>query len=258
MRRSVRVLGLVLAAMVWAMPLRTLAAVTVAAAADLQLALTEAAHAYEKEGGQPPRLVFGASGNLMRQIAQGAPFELFLSADEQYVEMLHRGGHTVDAGVLYAIGHVVLYAPHGSPVKVDPQLADLRRATADGRLQKLSLANPEHAPYGRVARAVLQSRGLWEQLQGKLVLGENVSQAAQYAASGAVQAGLFALSLAITPNFARAGEYVVLPEEWHPPLRQRMVLTRRAGVEARKFYHWLQSPPAREIFKNYGFALPGE
>jgi molybdate transport system substrate-binding protein len=231
---------------------------TIAAASDLKFALEEVAKAYEQTSGQKLRLVFGASGNLTRQIAQGAPFDLFLSADEQYVFDLHKQGLTVDEGVLYAIGHVVLFVPKGSSIKVDAKLEDLKRAIDDGRLKKLSIANPEHAPYGRAARAVLQSAGLWDKVQDKLVLGENVSQAAQYAASGATQAGLFALSLAVTPNYRQAGSYVVLPEAWHPPLRQRMVLLKRAGEGARSFQAYLQQPAARGILKTYGFALPGE
>ena len=231
---------------------------TIAAASDLKFALEEVAKAYEQTSGQKLRLVFGASGNLTRQIAQGAPFDLFLSADEQYVFDLHKQGLTVDEGVLYAIGHVVLFVPKGSPIKADAGLEDLKRAIDDGRLKKLSIANPEHAPYGRAARAVLQSAGLWDKVQDKLVLGENVSQAAQYAASGATQAGLFALSLAVTPNYRQAGSYVVLPEAWHPPLRQRMVLLKRAGEGARRFQAYLQQPAARGILKTYGFALPGE
>lgn len=230
---------------------------TVAAASDLKYALEELATAYERESGKKLRLVFGSSGNLMRQIAQGAPFELFLSADEEYVYTLREQGHTVDDGLLYAVGHIVLYVPNGSAIQADAQLADFKRALDDGRLKRVSIANPEHAPYGRAARAVLQANGLWDKLNGKLVLGENVSQAAQFAASGTVQAGLFALSLAVTPNFERAGSYAVLPESWHPPLRQRMVLTKRAGDGARDFYAFLQTQAARVVLKRYGFALPG-
>lgn len=231
---------------------------TVAAASDLKFALEEVARAYTQQSGKTVRLAFGASGTLMRQIAQGAPFDLFMSADEQYVLDLHRQGFTVDEGMLYAIGHVVLFVPHGSPIHAEATLEDLRRAVDDGRLKKLSIANPEHAPYGRAARDVLQAAGLWEKVQGRLIMGENVSQAAQYAASGSVQAGLFALSLALSPNFVRAGSYAVLPERWHRPLRQRMVLTKRAGPPAREFYAFLQQPAARTILRKYGFALPGE
>jgi len=137
-------------------------------------------------------------------------------------------------------------------------LADLRQALADGRLVKLAIANPEHAPYGRAAMEALKSAGLWPAVEPKLVLGENVSQAAQFAASGSTQAGIFALSLALAPNFRDAGSYVPIPEALHRPLRQRMVLLSKAGATARAFYAFSQGPVARAIFRRYGFLLPGE
>jgi molybdate transport system substrate-binding protein len=232
--------------------------IIVAAASDLKFALDEVAQRYQAETGQVLRLSYGSSGNFVQQITQGAPFDLFLSADESYVFELNRRGLTMDQGVMYAIGHVVLFTPTGSPVHADAQLQDLKLALADGRLQKLAIANPEFAPYGRAARAVLQSRGLWEAAQPHLVFGENVAQAAQFAASGSTQAGIFALSLARSPNYAKAGAYVILNADWHAPLRQRMVLLKRSAAAARLFYQYLQQPAARAIFKRYGFALPGE
>ena len=232
--------------------------VIVAAASDLKFALDEVAQRYQAETGQVLRLSYGSSGNFVQQIVQGAPFDLFLSADENYVFDLNRRGLTVSEGVLYAIGHVVLFTPNGSPVHADAQLQDLKLALADGRLQKLAIANPKFAPYGRAARAVLQSRGLWEAAQPHLVFGENVAQAAQFAASASTQAGIFALSLAKSPNYAKAGAYVILNDDWHAPLRQRMVLLKRSAATARLFYEYMQQPAARAIFKRYGFALPGE
>lgn len=226
---------------------------TVAAAASVQYALEEIAAAYEKDTGGKVRLVFGSSGNLSRQIAQGAPFQIFLSADEQFVYDLHKQGHAIDDGIVYAIGRVVLFVPKGSSIQVDAQLTDLARAIDDGRLKKLAIANPEHAPYGRAAQAVLEYKGLWEKVRGRLVMGENISQAAQYAASGSAQAGLIALSLAAQPNFRQAGSYVVLAETWHAPLRQRMTLLKRGDENARKFYAYLQQPAARDIFRKHGF-----
>lgn len=231
---------------------------TIAAASDLKFALDEVVKAYEADTGAKLRVSYGASGNFARQIAQGAPFDMFLSADESYVAELQRQGFAVDEGKLYALGHVVLFVPQGSPVKADAQLQDLRAAIADGRLKKLAIANPEHAPYGRAARDVLQHSGLWDAVQDKLVLGENVSQAAQFAASGSAQAGVFALSLAMSPNFSNAGSYVILAAEWHAPLRQRMVLLKRGADNARPFYEYMQQAKARAILKRYGFALPGD
>jgi molybdate transport system substrate-binding protein len=140
---------------------------------------------------------------------------------------------------------------------VDAELSDLKSALADGRVQRFAIANPEHAPYGRAAEQVLKSQGLWDALQPKLVLGENVSQAARFATSGSAQAGIFAYSLALSPNVSGLGSYVLLPEGLHQPLRQRMALIKGANMTAQKFYRYLQQPVARQIFKRYGF-LPAE
>lgn len=228
----------------------------VAAASDLKFALDEIVERFASKGNTKPVVAYGSSGNFHRQIRQGAPFELFLSADEHFVRELATAGLTVDDGQPYAIGRIVLFVPKGSPVKADADMADLRAALADGRLRKLAIANPEHAPYGRAAREALQRAGLWEAAQPKLVLGENVSQAAQFAAGGSAQAGIFALSLALAPAFGDAGAWVRIPEDRHAPLRQRMVLTKRAGPEARAFHAFLQQSEARAILARHGFTLP--
>ncbi|MBK9606293.1 MAG: molybdate ABC transporter substrate-binding protein [Betaproteobacteria bacterium] len=230
----------------------------IAAASDLKFALDEIAGAFQRQTGRKVRVAYGSSGNFFSQIAQDAPFELFMSADEEYVFRLARQGRVADDGMPYAIGRIVLFVPAGSPVKADAQFADLRRALADGRLRKFAIANPEHAPYGRAAKQALQEKGLWEAIEPRLVLGENVSQAAQFAVSGSAQGGIFALSLARAPAFGNAGSYVLVPQELHQPLKQRMVLTRKAGDVAREFYAYMQQPAARTVFRKYGFALPGE
>ena len=230
----------------------------IAAASDLKFALDEIAGAFQRQTGRKVRVAYGSSGNFFSQIAQDAPFELFMSADEEYVFRLARQGRVADDGMPYAIGRIVLFVPAGSPVKADAQFADLRRALADGRLRKFAIANPEHAPYGRAAKQALQEKGLWEAIEPRLVLGENVSQTAQFAVSGSAQGGIFALSLARAPAFGNAGSYVLVPQELHQPLKQRMVLTRKAGDIAREFYAYMQQPAARTVFRKYGFALPGE
>lgn len=230
----------------------------VAAAADLKFALSEIAAGYEKETGKAIKLSFGSSGNFARQIPQGAPFELFLSADEDYILKLAAEGLMQGEGRLYAIGRIALIVPAGSKLLADSELKDLVAAVADGRIQRFAIANPEHAPYGRAARAALQRAGVWEKLQGKLVLGENVAQAAQFATSGSAQGGIVAWSLARSPEVARLGTAALIPESWHPPLRQRMALTRKAGDEARRFYDYLQQPAARAVFERYGFSLPAK
>ena len=230
----------------------------VAAASDLRFALDDVAAAYTRETGQSVRIVYGSSGNFRRQIAEGAPFALFMSADEGFVFVLAKQGFTLDDGALYAIGRLALVVPAGSPLKLDAELRDIAAAVADGRLRKFAIANPEHAPYGRAAQEALTRAGAWDALAGHLVLGENVSQAAQFAISGSSQGGIVALSLALAPGALQDARFIAIPERLHAPLRQRMVLTKRADTSARDFYRYLQQPAARAIFVRYGFALPGE
>lgn len=230
----------------------------VAAAADLRFALDELAASFTRATGRPLRIVYGSSGNFRRQIAEGAPFELFLSADEAYVVALHREGRLVDEGALYAIGRLALVLPAGSPLQADPTLGDLAKALADGRLKRFAIANPEHAPYGRAAQEALTAAGAWPAIRGHLVLGENVAQATQFAVSGSTQGGLVALSLARAPGALGSAAHVEIPATLHGPLRQRMALTRRAGDSARAFYDWLRGTPARAVLARYGFAAPPE
>ena len=231
---------------------------TVAAAADLKFALEEIAQSFRQETGKEIRLVFGSSGNFVTQIENGAPFQMLLSADEDYVLRLAEKGLTRGKGALYAIGRVVLFVPAGSPLEADASLRDLELALGDGRLKRFAIANPAHAPYGRAAREALRKRGLWEGIEPRLVLGENASQAMQFAASGSTQGGIVPLSLSKAPQFAKLGSFAPLPADWHRPLRQRTVLLRNAGAVAEAFYAYVQTPKAREVLVRHGFALPGE
>ncbi len=228
----------------------------VAAASDLQFALEEIAGAFSRDTGLAVRLAFGSSGNLSRQIRQGAPFQLFLSADEDYVNELVRAGLTRDDGALYAVGRLAVIAAHRSPLKVDAALDDLARALDDGRVSRFAIANPEHAPYGRRAVEALRHRGLWATIEGKLVFGENVSQAAQFAVSANAQGGIVAHSLVRAPQVSAQVSHAELPAAWHTPLRQRMVLLRGAGATAERFYSYLQQPVARTLLDRHGFTLP--
>ncbi|HEX6704038.1 MAG TPA: molybdate ABC transporter substrate-binding protein [Albitalea sp.] len=226
----------------------------VAAASDLQFALPEVAAAFHQAGTQRVELNFGSSGNFARQIQQGAPFDLFLSADEGFVHRLADAGLTRDRGNLYAIGRIVLMAPRSSALKLDAELDGLRRDW--DRVRRFAIANPEHAPYGRAAREALEKRGMWAQVQERLVLGENISQATQYIATGAADAGITALSLALAPPVAAQTRHVPLPESLHAPLRQRMVLLKGARPAALAFHEFLSSPEARAMLSRHGFAAP--
>lgn len=230
----------------------------VAAAADLQFALVEVAEAFKKQTGKSVRLTFGSSGNFARQIRQNAPFQVFFSANEDFVKDLAKDGFMRDQGELYAIGRIVLIVPKGSPLEADGTLADLKAALAAGRVKKFAIANPEHAPYGARAEEALKTAGIWDAIKPKLVLGENVSQAAQFATSADAQGGIIAYSLALSPKVSALGSYQLIPVGMHKSLRQGMGLTRNASATAVAFYEFAKSPSARKIFRQFGFVLPGE
>ena len=156
----------------------------IAGASDLQFAITEIAQRFRADTGQEVRLSLGSSGNITRQIEQGSPVEMFLSADEAFVFRLADGGHTRDRGELYAIGRIVLLTPPGSPLRTADGMEAIRAALDAGQIRRFAIANPEHAPYGRAAEQALRAAGLWDRIQPHLVLGENVSQAAQFATLG--------------------------------------------------------------------------
>ncbi|ABS62460.1 molybdenum ABC transporter, periplasmic molybdate-binding protein [Parvibaculum lavamentivorans DS-1] len=231
----------------------------IAAAATLQFALTDVATAFTGKTGKEVKLAFGSSGNFFRQIQQGAPFQMFLSADEGFVMGLTEKGLTANGeGDIYAVGRLVIMAGEGSPLLADGTLADLGAALEDGRLKKFAIANPEHAPYGRAAKEALDKAGLWDAIEDKLVIGENISQAAQFATSGNAQGGLIAYSLALAPEVGTRGTYALVPEDRHRPLRQRMALLKGAGETAHAFYGFMQGEEARAIMRRYGYVLPGE
>lgn len=257
MRRRVIVLGVVLTLAIALTPARAESqAPLIAAASDLQFALREIGATYEAKTGERLRLTFGSSGQFATQIRSGAPIELFFSADEGLVQGLAKDGLTQGEGAVYAEGRLALFLPNGSLLKGDETLADLAAAAKDGRLQRLAIANPEHAPYGRRAEEALTKAGMLPGVRSKLVFGENVSQAAQFVASGAASAGIIAYSLALSPDYAKQGRHALISKDLHTPLIQRMVLLPRAGPIARTFFAYLQSPEARTVLARHGFAVP--
>ena len=228
----------------------------IAAAANLNFALTEVAEAFARDHGMQVNLVFGASGTLTRQIEDGAPFELFLAADEEFPNRLAAAGLTRGGGVVYAMGRLVLFAPAGSRLSVDERLQGLAQLVKSGGAIRFAIANPEVAPYGRAAEAVLRKRGLWDAIRPKLVLGDTIAQAAQIASTGNALGGLLAYSLVLAPGLAGGGAYALIPEADYPPIRQRMVLLERAGPVAVEFYAYLQGARARSILAKHGFGVP--
>ncbi|MCZ7562941.1 MAG: molybdate ABC transporter substrate-binding protein [Burkholderiales bacterium] len=257
-RLSFLTLSFLMLAAAACLPARAAGAPVVAAAANLGFALPEIAAAFERATGRRVELAFGSSGNLARQIVQGGPYELFLSADEARVHYVLERGRAEDAGRIYAVGRLALFAAHGSPVAVDPELAGLAAALREGKVRRIAIANPELAPYGAAAREVLRRQGLWEAAQGRLAVGENVSQAAQFALTGAVDAAFIPYSLARAPTLQGKGAVALLPDSQHAPIRQRMALLKGAGETARAFHAFMTGGEARAILERYGFASPVE
>ncbi len=228
----------------------------VAAATDLKFALPAVATAFEGATGKSVKLTFGASGQLAAQIENGAPFEVFLSADEALVTGLAAKGLTRDGGKLYGLGHVALYIPEGSPVAADANLAGLKAALASSTLGKFAIANPEHAPYGRAARAALQKAGLWDAIGPHLVLGENVSQALQFAETGGAGGALVSAPLVEAPEFTGKGHHVRVAAALAAPLRQRLVVLKTASPDAAEFAAFITSDKGQAILAKYGFSAP--
>ncbi len=227
---------------------------SVAAAADLGSVLPEIAAQYQKQGGSEIKLSFGSSGNLTTQIENGAPFDVFFSADEDYPRRLvEQGLAEKDSFYRYAVGRLVVWGPKGSlPKFAQRGLAGL----GDAGCTKIAIANPKFAPYGRAAESVLRHARIYDALAARLVVGENVSQAAQFLESGNATCGLIPLSHAL--RIKSPGEYWPVPLEAYPTLNQAaVVLTHsRQKDSARQFLEFLRTPKATSLLTRYGFSLP--
>jgi len=232
--------------------------ITVAAAADMSAALPELVSAYTKKTGQAVKLSFGASGNLTNQIRNGAPFDIFFSADEQYPQQLITEGlASQDTLYRYAVGRLVLWVPNDSPL----DLSKLGiKALLDPSVKKISIANPATAPYGRAAEATLRHFGIYDHVADRLVVGENISQAAQFVESGNAQAGLVALSHALAPAMKDKGRYWTVPLDAYPTLNQAAVVLTKSKQQdaAHKFLDFMRSAEAASLLTSYGFSLPPE
>jgi molybdate transport system substrate-binding protein len=237
--------------------LATAQEITVAAAADMSAALPDLVAAYTKKTGQTVKLSFGASGNLTNQIRNGAPFDVFFSADEEYPQQLIAEGLVSGTTYRYAVGRLVLWVPSDSPLDL-PKMG--MTALLDPSVKKISIANPATAPYGRAAAAALRHFGIYDQVSSRLVVGENVSQAAQFVESGNAQAGLIALSHALAPAMKDKGRYWTVPLDSYPTLNQAAVVLSRSkqGDAAHRFLDFVRSPEATSLLATYGFSLPAE
>mgnify|MGYP001473559841 CR=1 FL=1 len=242
----------------WTQTTKSPADLNVAAAADLSSALQEISDRFEKTTGVKVRLSFGASGALTQQIENGAPFDLFFSADMDFPRQLIKAGYAEDSSLYqYAVGKLVLWVPENSPLDVE-HLG--MKVLLDPSVQKISIANPQHAPYGRAAVEALKHSGLYDRLSSHFVIGENISQAAQFVESGNAQAGFVALAHAIAPAMRGKGKYWEVPADYYPPLAQGLVIVShsRHEKEAEQFLQYIKTKEAADVLQRYGFTLPSQ
>ncbi len=229
--------------------------ITIAAASDLSFAFKELVSEYETTSGNQVKLTLGSSGNFFAQIQNGAPFDLYFSADISYPKKLEEAGLIVPGSLYrYAIGRIVLWARHESPVDVTQGIAALRHSSA----KTIAIANPRHAPYGRAAIAAMEHFKMYDDVKDRLVLGENVSQTAQFVESGAADIGIIALSLARAPAMSTQGTYWEIPTEAHPTLEQGAIIVKasKRADSAKQFLEFVKSRQGVAIMTRYGFAAP--
>jgi molybdate transport system substrate-binding protein len=227
--------------------------VSIAAAADLKFAMDEIRGAFAREEPEVVvKLTYGSSGNFRTQIAQGAPFDVYFSADKIYPQKLVDEGHAVGPITPYAIGRIVLWSPTSDVGSLS--LAGL----VDPSFARIAIANPRHAPYGQRAEEALRAAGVWDTILPRLVYGENIAQTAQFVDTGNADVGIIALSLALSPSLSQRGGYMLVPDTLHAPLEQAWVVTRRGAgrPEVARFVQHFSGAEARAVLDRYGFVLP--
>jgi len=229
--------------------------ITIAAAADLKFAMDEIVVSFKKSTpGREVEVIYGSSGKFHTQIQQGAPYDLYFSADIGFPRELIKRGFSASEVKPYAIGRIVLWSAEMDAAKMT--LSNL----TDPKIARIAIANPKHAPYGKRAEEALRASGLWDKLQPKLVFGDNIAHTAQFVQTGNAQVGIIALSLALNPELSKKGGYSLIPDTLHNPLEQGYIITKR-GVNkalAKQFADYMASKEALGIMRKYGFVLPGE
>ncbi len=229
--------------------------IMIAAAADLKFAMDDIVTSFKKSYPTDEiDVTYGSSGKFHTQIQQGAPYDLFFSADIGFPRELVKSGLAASDVKPYAVGRIVLWS--GSLDATKMSLASL----TDSKITRIAIANPKHAPYGKRAEEALRAAGLWEKLEPKLVYGENIAHTAQFVQTGNAQVGILALSLAINPELASKGGYALIPDSLHAPLEQGFVITKRAegNALAKRFADYMSGKAARTVMVKYGFVLPGD
>jgi len=229
--------------------------ITVAAASDLKFAMDEIVAIFKKTNSSDEiDVIYGSSGKFSTQIQQGAPYDLYFSADIGFPRELAKNGFAASEVKPYAFGRIVLWSANLDASKMT--LASL----ADPKITRIAIANPKHAPYGKRAVEALHAAGQWDKMEPKLVYGENIAHTAQYVQSGNAQVGIIALALAVNPELAKKGGYWLIPNNLHAPLEQGFIITKQGANNAlaKRFADYIGSKPARAVMTQYGFVLPGE
>jgi len=229
--------------------------ITIAAAADLKFAMDEIITGFNKSHpGNDIEPVYGSSGKFHTQIQQGAPYDLFFSADIAYPRELVKQGMAASEVKPYAVGRIVLWSNSMDATKMT--MASL----TDPKITRIAIANPKHAPYGKRAEEALRAAGLWDKVQSKLVFGENIAHTTQFVQTGNAQVGIIALSLAVNPELAKKGGFYLIPDSLHNPLEQGFIITKLGANKAlaKLFGDYMGSKQVRSIMTKYGFVLPGE
>ena len=227
---------------------------TVAVAANMKDAFAEIDAAFRATGKPQIRVVYGSSGNFAAQILNGAPFSLFISADERFPMELYKQGKTLDTGTVYAIGKLALIAKTSSGIALTDNKAEIARAIA--KANKVAIAKPELAPYGKAAVEYLKAEGLWDLAKDKLIYGDNIGVATMYVLTGGADIGFTALSLAKSPEVAKETNFLLVNSKFYEPIKQRMVLIKGASQEAISLYQFMQSAQAKLILQKYGYLTP--
>lgn len=226
----------------------------VAVASNMTQVFTELTEQYDQNKQGNIRLVFGSSGNFARQIVQGAPFEIFLSANRKFVDFLIDNHVALEQDTQFASGKIGYFIPNDSSLSHNNSLSAINKSLAKSEYTRMAIANPEIAPYGVAAQQALQSAGLWVLSHSKLILGENVAQAMQFTLSGGVDIGIVPASYAMLPETKGKGRFITIPESWHKPIIQYLVLKEDASSMSKEFYRYLLSESSRTIIEKYGYS----
>lgn len=242
-------------AMLFCIPYAHAQPINVAVASNLTHTVTGISAAYFQEEGEKVNLTFGSSGNFARQIVQGAPYQVFISAGMKYVDFIRDNGREIIDLKPLVLGRLSLYIPESSKLERQATLADALKTIQYGEFRRIAIANPEHAPYGQAARDALVNAGVWVVNHKKLLVGENAAQAMQFCLSGSVDMCIIPASFLVLEQFTGKGNSFTIPQNWYPPITQYAVLLDGSGEQGERYFNYLSAAPSGAIFEKYGYSL---